>query len=105
MKISKEMRECMLQYIEQLKVEYDELSTDPFSNKARIAIRNEIESTKCILEEDRMIQTWDNLAAVFNLSDERPDRHKEELEALQRISDSEPSSFKQRMSAAEFSLD
>ena len=64
---------------------------EPFSNKVRIAIRQEIERTKFILEEDRMGQTWDNLAAVINLTDERLDRHKEELAALQRMSDSEPS--------------
>ena len=51
------MRECMLQYIEQLKGEYDQLSVDPSLNKARIAIRNEIKSTRCILVEDRMVQT------------------------------------------------
>ena len=52
------MRECMLQYIEQLKGEYDQLCVDPSLNKARIAIRNEIKSTRYILVEDRMVQTW-----------------------------------------------
>ena len=82
------MRECMLQYIEQLKVEYDQLSFDPSLNKARIAIRNEIKSTRCILVEDRMVQTWDSLSAVYNLSDDRSDRHQDELEELHRMSDS-----------------
>ncbi len=105
MKLSKEMRECMLQYVEQLKIEHQALTTDPFSSKARIAIRQEIEHAKCMLEDDRMQETWDGLAAVFNLSEERPDRHKQELERLQRESDAEPTSFKQRMSMADLNLD
>lgn len=105
MKSDKQLRECMKEYINQLLVEYDQLSTDPFAHKARLAIRQEIESTKCILQDDKMQETWDQLAEVFNLTEQRPDQHKEELEKLQRESDKEPTRFKQRLKNSEAIFD
>ena len=97
MKLDQQLRECMGAYIEQLKVEYDNLSTDPFSNKARIAIRQEIEAIKCMMEEARMTDAWNQIASALNIEEERPDRHKEELDRLNRKEESAVTAFKGRM--------
>lgn len=54
-------------YMDYLIKKYDALANEPFSTKARLAVRNEIEMMKVILEQEEMDETWKNLDNVFGM--------------------------------------
>ena len=64
----------MLQeYIGELMRQYDELAADPFGNKARLSIRREIESAKCMIQDNEMTNSWQGLNRVFGIEEsQRP---------------------------------
>lgn len=55
-------------YLDYLIKKYDALDGEPFSTKARMAVRNEIESMKVVLEQEQMDETWRNLDSVFGMT-------------------------------------
>jgi hypothetical protein len=104
MKLDDKTRACMREYIAELQKKYTDLESEPFSAKARIAIRQEIEQAKVMLESDRMESTWSSLSAVFNLpSSEKPDWENEY--GQHSDFEEEPSGFKSRMAAQDSSFD
>ena len=86
----------MLEYIQELQKKYKDLESEPFSSQARIAIRQEIEQAKMMLESDKFDDIWENLSAVFNVSPEKPNWHEEERPEVEF---DDTHSFKQRMAA------
>ena len=65
--------ELIRQYLDSLMKKYSLLADDPFSGKARLALRREIEGMRALLQEREMDSMWSNLNDVFGLSHPRPD--------------------------------
>jgi hypothetical protein len=59
-------------YIKELEKRFENLKQDPFSGKARIAVRKEIENMKAFLHESEMENSWDSLSETFGLEVEKP---------------------------------
>lgn len=66
-------RELLQEYLKMLVEKYDTLQLDPFSNKARLAVRREIEDIKAVLAEKEMEKCWANLDAVFGMGNVKPE--------------------------------
>ena len=54
-------------YLDYLLQKYKDLEQEEFSNRARLAVRKEIELMRSIMEEQSMDQTWRNLAKTFGI--------------------------------------
>jgi len=65
--------ELIRQYLDSLHKKYTALKDDPFSSKARLALRREIEGMRALLQEREMDSMWSNLNDVFGVSHPRPD--------------------------------
>lgn len=63
-------KEVVQTYIDILKKKYQELESDPFSLKARMSIRSEIEEMTAVLSEEEMKDTWKSLDNVFGIKPE-----------------------------------
>ena len=47
-------KELLISYMDSLMEKYDSLGNEPFSNKARLALRNELENVRSLLAEAEM---------------------------------------------------
>ena len=60
-------KEVVEAYLDYLIKKFDALEGEPFSTKARLAVRNEIEAMKVVLEQAEMDDTWSRLDQTFGL--------------------------------------
>jgi len=61
------------EYLSHLKEKYKKLEQEPFSVKARLVLRREIENTLSALAEQDCDKIWDSLDAVFGAGNKKPD--------------------------------
>jgi hypothetical protein len=65
-------KQQLLTYVDELQKRYDLLADEPFSNKARLALRKELEHTKMIIQDIEMDKCWEALNQLFSCEEPRP---------------------------------
>jgi len=66
-------KEMLTQYLEALTERYQKIEEEPYSFRAKLLIRKEIEGVRGMIEDMRMEEVWENLDKVFNTGMQRPD--------------------------------
>tara|TARA_R110002012_G_scaffold147361_1_gene305857 strand:- start:1207 stop:1503 length:297 start_codon:yes stop_codon:yes gene_type:complete len=74
-------------YLAELQDKYKSLSSNSFSLKARIRVKQEIEMIRALISDYEMGSTWEKLSAVFNSEEPRPNSRPVTLEDDDGIDD------------------